>query len=100
MERLSQLAYIIAAIEFVRGGHQGGAIVALVLLAWAIVVGLLAQRSAWEQPVGADGRWTSAITHDSAEVLTGLWRLGFVARFLSLGLSLFGPLLLVWSLIL
>ncbi len=100
MRRLSQLAYILAALEFVREDQLGGAVFAMILLAWVIVIDTLEARSNWTRPSTPTAAWSTGVSSESAELQSGLWKLSFLASFFSLGLALFAPLLLVWSLIL
>jgi hypothetical protein len=94
----------VAAIQFVRADNTAGVLLSLILLAWLIVVGALAVRTdvLAGAGVGADGDGGLRLgnSRDSAATLARLETLGFIATFMATGLTLFGPLLMLWAFLL
>lgn len=100
MSRLSYLAYTVAAIQFARDGRSGGLVISLILMAWLVVVDEFVDRSSMpEEAAGLNG-WTVGLSQGSVDALDGLRRILFVAGLMSYGLTLFAPLLALWSFLL
>lgn len=97
MKQLASLAYIVAAIQFVRADNVAGVVLSLILLAWLMVVGSFISRTAVPEPSSATDGWGNGESRESAATLAGLQHLGFLSSFMATGLMLFGPLLMVWA---
>lgn len=97
MRQLSSLAYIVAAIQFVRGDNTSGVLLSLILLAWLIVVETVVVRTNLATVTDGSARWRLGESRDSAATLARLEHLGFISSFMATGLTLFAPLLMVWA---
>ncbi|MGI9597619.1 MAG: hypothetical protein ACR2QK_15755 [Acidimicrobiales bacterium] len=100
MRRLSHLAYIVASLEFVREGHSTGVVLALILLGWSILIEAFVTRSAVPRALAPADGWTIGNSRESADLLTRLQSVSFLADFMAYGLMLFSPLLAVWAFLL
>lgn len=100
MHRLGFVAFAAAAAEFIREHQSTAALIAIVLLVWAITIKVLADRTTWEGPAFDLSGWGTGVSQHSADYLANMDQFAFFARFVSFGLAVFGPLLLVWSLLL
>lgn len=100
MHRLGFVAYPIAAAEFFREGQRGAALVAIALLGWGFAAELLADRTTWGGPTIDESGYGTGVPQRSVDYLASMDRFAFLARFLSIALGVFGPLLFVWSLLL
>lgn len=100
MHRFGFLGYPLATAEFAREGQTGAALLAIALLGWSIAVELLAERASWHDPGFDRSGYGAGIGQRGAAYLAGMDRFAFVARFMSIALGVFGPLLFAWSLLL
>ncbi len=100
MYRLGYLTYIAAAAEFFREHQTAGALLAIALLGWSLATDLLANRTTWTGPILDESGYGAAMGRRNVAYLSRLERFAFAARFVSVGLGLFGPLLFAWSLLL
>ncbi len=100
MHRLGYVGYIAAAAVFYRENQTAGVLIALALLGWAVTTEVVAHRTTWAGPSLDESGYGTALAHRNARYLSSMDRFAFVARFLSMGIAVFGPLLFVWSLLL
>lgn len=100
VSRASYLAYIVAAMQFVRDGRSTAAVLSLILLSWLVVVDAFVARSVVPDSAEQVDGWTAGAPLESADFLAGMRSFTFVATLMSYSLMLFGPLLAVWSFLL
>lgn len=100
MIRFGFILYVVAAAEFAREQQTAGALVAVALFGWAVVVQQLAVRTDWDGPNLDTSGYGTSLSRRSVVFLADLDRLALYAGALSVGFALFGPLLLVWALLL
>lgn len=100
MYRVGYVLYVAALAEFLREGQDTGALLAGALLGWSLTTDLLAHRSTWTGPTVDGSGYSRALSQHDVDFLSGLDRFAFVAKFLAVGLGIFGPLLFAWSLLL
>ncbi len=100
VHRVGYLLYLAAGVEFARGGQPMAALVAIGLLGWAIAVELLASSADWAGPRVDESGFGTALPRHDIVFLSTLDRLSHLARFMAVGLGLFGPLLFLWALLL
>lgn len=74
--------------------------VAVALLGWAVTTELLVERAILRVTLFDNSGFNTGPSYQAAEYQLGIDRFAFVVRFLSIALGIFGPLLLVWSLLL
>ncbi len=100
MHRFGFLLYVAAAAEFAREQQTGGALVAVALFGWALVVEQLAVRTDWDGPNLDTSGYSASVSRRGAVFLADLDRLASYSGALTVGFALFGPLLFVWALLL
>lgn len=100
MYKVANLFYFVAGAEFAREGQSTSALIAVVLLGWAIVIGALAFRVNWQIPNLDRSGYGGSLSHRDVEFLDNLVRLASFSNALRVGFALFGPLIFLWSLML
>ncbi len=99
MSQITYIAYAAAAVRFLQAGHRLILVLlSVMLLVWFVVLASIRERvTSTDEPWSKVDGWTMPISTRSAETMTVLRGVSTSTAMMSLGLTLFGPLLVIWA---